>query len=299
MIYTITFNPSLDYVMKSESIKLGCTNRSNGESITVGGKGINVSLVLAEFGLSSTALGFIGGFTGDRLDSMLKSDLVRTDFVRVADGNTRINVKLIDDKMTEINAGGPIVCPNEVDLLLKKIDTIKDGDTIVIAGSVPKGVSDDIYERILSRLEGKNIKSVVDATGKLLLRTLKYKPFLVKPNVDELGDLFFVHITCESDIIKYANELKNMGAQNVLVSMGKDGAMLVDSDGNVRKRKAVGTQAINPVGAGDSMVAGFLAGAEADYDTALAYGIAAGGATACSEGLASKETIDEFLKMVR
>lgn len=299
MIYTITFNPSLDYVMKTNALELGHTNRSYYECVTVGGKGINVSLVLAQLGICSTALGFIGGFTGNQLDIMLKRDLVKTDFVRVANGNTRINVKLIENEMTEINAVGPHVSFDDVELLLTKIDRLQDGDVVVIGGSVPRGVSDDIYEKILVRLDGKKIKAVVDATGKLLLKSLKYKPFLVKPNIDELGDMFGIKIISDSDIVKYAMELKNMGAQNVLVSMGKEGAILVDIDGNVKKRQAVGTTTVNPVGAGDSMVAGFIAGSIVDYDTALDYGVAAGGATACSDGLASKEMIDEFLKMVR
>lgn len=298
MIYTITFNPSLDYVMNTDNLTLGHTNRSNCELITVGGKGVNVSLVLAQFGIESAALGFIGGFTGDQLERMLGNSLVKTDFVRVLGGNTRINVKLIEQQMTEINAGGPFVTEDEVKQLLEKTDALKDGDTIVIAGSAPKNVSDDIYERILERLSDRKIKAVVDATGKLLLKTLKYKPFLIKPNIDELGEMFGTKISCESDILKYASELRAMGAQNVLISMGKDGAILFDENKAVRKRAAVGTKAVNPVGAGDSMVAGFLAGLSVDYDNALAHGIAAGGATACSEGLATKELIDQFLNMM-
>lgn len=298
MIYTITFNPSLDYVMNTDKLTLGHTNRSHRELITVGGKGINVSLVLAQLGIKSVALGFVGGFTGDELERMLANNIIKTDFVRVLGSNTRINVKLIEQQMTEINAGGPFVTEDEVKQLLEKTDALKDGDTIVIAGSAPKNVSDDIYERILERLSDRKIKAVVDATGKLLLKTLKYKPFLIKPNVDELGEMFGTKISCESDILKYASELRAMGAQNVLISMGKDGAILFDENKVVRKRAAVGTKAVNPVGAGDSMVAGFIAGMSVDYDNALAYGIAAGGATACSEGLATKELIDQFLNMM-
>ena len=296
MIYTITFNPSLDYILKVENLALGYTNRCDGENLCVGGKGINVSLILAEFGIESVALGFVGGFTGDKLEAMLANKTIMTDFVHVSGGNTRINVKLVSDEMTEVNASGPDVSDEEVDQLIKKIDNIKDGDTLVIAGSVTKNLSDSIYEKILGRLSDRKIKAVVDATGNLLLRTLKFRPFLVKPNIDELADMFKTEIACESDVVKYALELKNMGAVNVLVSMGKNGAILVDEFGKVLKHKAVGTRVINPVGAGDSMVAGFLAGAQIDYNTALAYGIAAGGATACSEGLANKALIDRFLE---
>jgi len=281
--------------MKTGDLSLGHTNRSLGESISVGGKGINVSLVLAEFGIKSTALGFVGGFTGDQLVKMLDCDSIITDFVRVVGGNTRINVKLIGKEMTEINALGPNISEKEVLVLLEKTDAITDGDTVVIAGSVSKNLPSDIYEKILERLVERNIRIVIDATGELLLKTLKYKPFLIKPNVDELGDIFNTRIDCECDIVRYALELKKMGAVNVLVSMGKDGAVLVDENGEVLKRKAVSITAVNPVGAGDSMVAGFIAGADIDYRTALDYGIAAGGATACSEGLADKETIDKLL----
>ena len=298
MIYTVTFNPSIDYVVKVDNLEFGHTNRSCQEALTVGGKGINVSLVLEQFGISSTALGFIGGFTGDQLENMLRSDLVKSDFVRTCGGNTRINVKIIEKDMTEINACGPTVSADEVNKPLDKIDNIKAGDTLVIAGSVPKGVSDEIYENILSLLEGRGVKTIVDATGKLLMKTLKYRPYLIKPNIDELGAIFGVKIACENDILKYATDLQNMGAQNVLVSMGENGAILLAADGNILKRKAVGTVTVNPVGAGDSMVAGFIAGSSSDYATALEYGIAAGGATACSEGLASKEMIDRFLQMI-
>ena len=298
MIYTITFNPSLDYVMKTQKLEFGHTNRSYQEHITVGGKGINVSLVLAQFGIGSTALGFVGGFTGDQLDRMIKSDLVKTDFVRVANGNTRINVKLIENEMTEINAGGPLIDEKEIETLLGKLDALEDGDTLIIGGSIPKGVTDDIYERILERISGRNVRSVVDAMGALLLGTLKYRPFLIKPNVDELSDIFKAEITCDYDVIKYALKLREMGAENVLVSMGKDGAILIDENGGVTKQGAAKVNAVNPVGAGDSMVAGFIAGAQYDYKSALIYGTAAGGATACSDGLADKATIDELLAQI-
>lgn len=299
MIYTVTFNPSLDYVMKTSSLDIGHTNRSAEEYISVGGKGINVSLVLSELGIESTALGFVGGFTGTQLEQMLERKLVKTDFVRVAGGNTRINVKLIADEMTEVNAAGPFISDEEINALISKTDGLVAGDTLVIAGSVPKNLSDDIYEKILGRIFDRNVKIVVDATGDLLLKTLRFKPFLIKPNVDELGALFGVDIKDEDEIIKYALRLHEMGAQNVLVSMGKEGAILVDSNLAVRKRTAIGCGAVNPVGAGDSMVAGFIAGAKDGYEKALELGIACGGATACSQGLATKDQIDCFLAMMK
>jgi 1-phosphofructokinase len=295
MIYTVTFNPSLDYVMRVNCLNIGETNRAESELITFGGKGINVSLVLSEFGVESTALGFVGGFTGEKLERMLQGGNIKTDFIHVMNGDTRINVKLIDNRMTEINAGGPNVSDEEVFMLFSKIDDIEDGDTLVLAGSVPKNLTNDIYERIFDRIVGRNVKTVVDATGKLLLNTLKFKPFMIKPNVDELGELFGVKITSEGDVVKYARRLKSMGAQNVLVSMGKDGALLVNENGEVLRQKAVGGKPVNSVGAGDSMVAGFIAGSEKDYKTALAYGVAAGGATACSQGLATKGIIDSLI----
>ena len=298
MIYTVTFNPSLDYVMMTDCFTQGCTNRSAEELITVGGKGINVSLVLAELGIKSTMLGFVGGFTGEYLENSLKNELIENKFVRISNGMTRINVKLVGREMTEINAGGPCVSPEEIDKLLLTVDLASEGDVIVLAGSTPKNVSKDIYEKILARLSGKNVKSVVDATGELLLKTLQYNPYLIKPNIDELGDLFDTHITDEKDVVKYAQILKDKGAKNVLVSMGAEGAILVSENGEVIKRKAVGTGAVNPVGAGDSMVAGFLAGSGYGFDVAMDYAIAAGGATACTRGLATKEKIEQFLNMI-
>lgn len=298
MVYTITFNPSIDYVMNTGNLNLGHTNRSISESMSVGGKGINVSLVLAQFGVSSTALGFVGGFTGLQLEKMLADESVQTDFVHLAGGNTRINVKLISDEMTEVNAGGPEVSDDDVQKLLKKTDMIVYGDIVVVAGSVPKNLSDDIYEKILQRLSDRSVKTVVDATGALLIKTLKYRPFLIKPNIDELCDIFNTKISSESDIVEYAIKLQNMGARNVLVSMGKDGAILVADDGTIITQRAAPISAVNPVGAGDSMVAGFIAGSEIDYHTALVYGTAAGGATASLNGLANKQTIDRLLSLI-
>ena len=297
MIYTVTLNPSIDYVVRLESLVTGITNRTTSEEYYFGGKGINVSWVLAELDLESTAFGFVAGFTGDAIEKGIRNDKIITDFIKLEKGISRINVKIKADDETEINCQGPHIDESELERLLNKVDRIKDGDTIVIAGNVPNTMPDDVYERILERIKGKKVRIVVDATKKLLLNSLKYKPFLIKPNRQELSEIFETEISTETDIEKYAKELQKMGAQNVLISLGGDGAMLIDEFGEKHKQGVLKEKVINTVGSGDSMVAGFIAGYEKEhsYPYALKLGSACGNATAFLSGLATKEKINELL----
>lgn len=298
MIYTVTLNPSIDYVVRLESLVTGITNRTTSEEYYFGGKGINVSCVLAELDLESTAFGFVAGFTGDAIEKGIRNDKIITDFIRLEKGISRINVKIKADDETEINCQGPHIEESELERLLNKVDRINDGDTLVIAGNVPNTMPDDVYERILERIKGKNVRIVVDATKKLLLNSLKYKPFLIKPNRQELSEIFETEISTEADIEKYAKELQKMGAQNVLISLGGDGAMLIDEFGEKHKQGVQKEKVINTVGSGDSMVAGFIAGYEKEhsYPYALKLGSACGNATAFLSGLATKEKINELLE---
>ena len=294
MVYTVTLNPALDYVMKLGNLRTDDINRTDGEEIYYGGKGINVSVILTHLGIPNTALGFLGGFTGKKLEEMLKADGINCDFNYLKNGDTRINVKIKADKEIDLNACGPEITKEDMQSFLKKLDGIKDGDYLILAGSIPKTLPDDIYERMLERVSDRNVNCVVDATGDLLKNVLKYKPFLIKPNHHELGDLFSVEIKNDEDIVKYSNKLREMGAKNVLVSMAKDGAMLTDENGNVHKIGNAKGKLVNSVGCGDSMVAGFTAGyiKSADYSYALRLGSACGNATAFSEKLATKEEIE-------
>ena len=297
MIYTVTLNPSIDYVVRLDSLVTGITNRTTSEEYYFGGKGINVSWVLAELDLESTAFGFVAGFTGDAIEKGIRNDKIITDFIKLEKGISRINVKIKADDETEINCQGPHIDESELERLLNKVDRIKDGDTIVIAGNVPNTMPDDVYERILERIKGKKVRIVVDATKKLLLNSLKYKPFLIKPNRQELSEIFETEISTETDIEKYAKELQKRGAQNVLISLGGDGAMLIDEFGQKHKQGVLKEKVINTVGSGDSMVAGFIAGYEKEhsYPYALKLGSACGNATAFLSGLATKEKINELL----
>lgn len=298
MIYTVTLNPSIDYVVRLETLVTGITNRTTSEEYYFGGKGINVSCVLAELDLESTAFGFVAGFTGDAIEKGIRNDKIITDFIRLEKGISRINVKIKANDETEINCQGPHIEESELERLLNKVDRIKDGDTIVIAGNVPNTMPDDVYERILERIKGKKVRIVVDATKKLLLNSLKYKPFLIKPNRQELSEIFETEISTEADIEKYAKELQKMGAQNVLISLGGDGAMLIDEFGEKHKQGVLKEKVVNTVGSGDSMVAGFIAGYEKEhsYPYALKLGSACGNATAFLSGLATKEKINELLE---
>lgn len=298
MIYTVTFNPAIDYIMRTDEFVSGKTNRSFKEEVYYGGKGINVSVVLKELEIDSVALGFVAGFTGDAIEKGIKEKGIETDFVHLNDGLSRINVKIKSDEETELNGQGPDISKEAAEELFSKLDRLNCDDTVILAGSVPQSMPQDTYEKIMRRLSGRGIRFVVDATGKLLLKCIKYKPFLIKPNNHELSEIFGCEIKSEDDIVKYAKELKSMGAVNVLVSLGKDGAVLVDETGDIHREKAVSGNPINSVGAGDSMVAGFLAGyiRENDYQYALKLGIAAGSATAFSEDLAKKEDIMNLMK---
>lgn len=297
MVYTVTFNPAIDYVVHVDEMILGAVNRSKSEELYCGGKGINVSLVLRELGISSKALGFVAGFTGRAIEENLVQCGIETDFVHLKSGCSRINVKLKSGLETEVNGQGPKINEDEIEQLFEKLDMLESGDVLVLAGSVPNSLPADIYEKILKRLSGKNIKTVVDATKDLLMNVLKYKPFLIKPNNHELGELFCTALADTDEIIFYARKLKEMGAVNVLVSMAGDGAVLVDENGCVHTCGACKGMVKNSVGAGDSMVAGFIAGAtKGDYDYALKLGTAAGGATAFSNGLAKSDEIYTLLK---
>lgn len=297
MVYTVTFNPAIDYVVHTGEMKLGATNRSEREEMYFGGKGINVSIVLRELGIDSKALGFTAGFTGEAIEKGLADMGINTDFVRLDSGNSRINVKIKSAEETELNGQGPDIDDKAISALFEKLDRLSDGDTLILAGSIPSSLPSDIYQRILESLSGKKIKAVVDATKDLLLNVLQYKPFLVKPNNHELGEMFGVELKTDEEIEKYARKLQDMGAVNVLISMAGDGAMLIDEYGKMHRCGVCKGTVKNSVGAGDSMVAGFTAGVlSGDYEYALKLGTAAGGATAFSDGLATKEKIAELLK---
>lgn len=302
MVYTVTFNPAIDYVLQIDDLKLGQVNRTKSEDMFFGGKGINVSVVLKELGVPSTAFGFTAGFTGQAIEKGLADMGIDTDFVRLKQGNSRINVKLRSGDETELNAQGPDIDEAALSELFEKLDRLSEGDTLVLAGSIPSTLPLSIYEKILKRLSGKGIRAVVDASGELLLNVLKYRPFLIKPNNFELAQMFDATIKNTDDIAFYAGRLREMGAQNVLVSMAGEGAFLLDENGVSHTIGVCSGKVVNSVGAGDSMVAGFVAGClsapegEAiDYDYALALGTAAGGATAFSKGLAGKEMIERLL----
>ncbi len=295
MIYTVTFNPAVDYVVHLNAFTPGETNRSVSEEVYFGGKGINVSIILAQLGMESTALGFVAGFTGEALEKALVAGGTRTDFIRLPEGMTRINVKMKGDCETEINASGPRIDAASLEKLFAKLEVLQAGDTLVLAGSVPGSLPADIYEQILKKLSGRGIRFVVDATGKLLLNVLKYRPFLIKPNRAELEEICGRKLDTQEKLVEGASELKAMGAQNVLISLGKDGALLLDEHGKVHTHEVLGGKPVNTVGAGDSMVAGFIAGCEKGYEHALLMGVAAGGATACAKGLATREEIFALL----
>lgn len=297
MIYTITFNPALDYFVTVDNFGIGKTNRTQSEYMLPGGKGINVSTVLSHLGIESTALGFVAGFTGEELEKRVRNLGIQADFIRLSKGQSRINVKLLSHEGTEINGIGPEITEKALELLFMKLDELKAGDTLILAGSIPGGVSQGIYRQILQRLENKKVDVVVDATGDLLTQTLAYHPFLVKPNHQELGELFGVELHTRCEVIPYAKELQEMGARNVLVSLAGEGAVLVDEMGMVYESPAPKGVLINGVGAGDSMVAGFLAGyIKNDYREAFYMALAAGSASAFSEYLATKEQIENLRK---
>lgn len=296
MIYTVTLNPALDYVIQVDHFKTGQINRNRTESIYYGGKGINVSCILRELDTESTALGFIAGFTGKALKDGLTSMGIHSDFTEVKTGMTRINVKMKSDEETEINGTGPLITENDFDIFLEKIRNLREGDTLILSGSIPSCMGADTYERIIESLTAK-VSLIVDAEKNLLMKILKYRPFLIKPNNIELGQMFDTVIGSDEEIIYYARKLKELGARNVLVSLAKDGALLVDEQNQIHRMGVAEGTVVNSVGAGDSMVAGFLGGymKTKDYDYALKLGTACGGATAFHSGLATKEEIEEVL----
>ena len=301
MIYTVTFNPSIDYIVRLEDLTVGEINRVNYEQILPGGKGINVSIVLKNLGHDSAALGFLAGFTGVAMQQMLHSFGVKDDFVRLDDGFSRINVKIKAGRETEINGQGPVITEEAQRTLFEKLDRLKSGDTLVLAGSIPNTLPDDIYERIMEHLAGRGIRIVVDATKNLLRRVLKYRPFLIKPNNHELGEMFGVDLKTDDEIVYHAKKLQEEGATNVLISMAGDGAILLTSEGVFYRSTAPKGMLVNSVGAGDSMVAGFLAGfmeSNGDYERAFYMGVATGSASAFSENLATREEALALLKTI-
>lgn len=300
MVYTITFNPSMDYIVTVDDFKLGYTNRTTSEMMLLGGKGINVSSVLNNLGISTTAIYFSAGFVGDEITRLVQENGIKSEEIRLKSGCSRINLKLKSYEGTEINSAGPDITEDDIEELYNRIDSLSDGDFLVLAGSIPKSVPATIYSDIMQHLEGRGVKVVVDSTGDILVNSLKYRPFLVKPNKHELGDIFNVELSTTEEVISYAKKLREMGAENVIVSMAGDGAVFVSSDDHVYNMPAPQGKLINGVGAGDSMVAGFLAGIieKADLEYAFKMGISAGSASAFSELLATKEEILKIYEML-
>lgn len=297
MIYTVTFNPSLDYIVSVRNFEEGSVNRVSDEMILPGGKGINVSIVLNNLGMESHLLGFIAGFTGKEIERMVSDDGCISEFIKVDNGFSRINVKMRSEKESEINGIGPAISNSEMTQLLDKLDKLKEGDVMVLAGSIPASIPDTIYYDIMKMLSDRKIMIVVDATKDLLLNVLPLHPFLIKPNKQELAEMMNLENLSKEDIVKNAFELQKRGARNVLVSMAGEGAILVTEDGNVYSSAAHKGNVVNSVGAGDSMVAGFIYGylKNKDYKEAFETGLCAGSASAFSENLATKEQVEELL----
>lgn len=300
MVYTVTFNPSLDYVVQVKNFRGDAVNRTTSEAVYAGGKGNNVAVVISNLGIKSRALGFRAGFTGAAMEQLLRDYGCDTDFIPLDEGMTRINVKVKAEEEFEINGQGPKIPEQKIEQLLEKTDALGKEDVLVLSGSIPNTLPDDMYEQIMNRLDGRGVRIAVDATQDLLLKVLKYHPFLIKPNNHELGEMFGVTLTSDEEIIAYAKKLQDMGAANVLVSMAGDGAILVDENGNVYKRLPPKGEVVNSVGAGDSMVAGFLAGCltSGSYEQALLLGTAAGSATAFTSWLAGRDEIERLLSKI-
>lgn len=293
MIYTVTFNPALDYILELDKLEIGKIQKSKTELILPGGKGINVSTVLTNLEIDNIALGYKAGFVGAELERLLRNMKVKTDFIDLEEGNSRINVKISGEEETAINTNGPQISENKILELLEKLKTLNENDYLILSGSIPSSIKDDIYEKICSIVKKQNVKIVVDATKNLLVQALKYNPFLIKPNNEELGEIFGVEIHTKEDAYLYGKKLKEMGAQNVLVSMGKTGAALIDEAGQEYFLKSPEGKRVNTVGSGDSMVAGFIAGflKYNNYNDALRMGVSAGSASALSKYLATKEEV--------
>ena len=300
MIYTVTLNPSIDYVIKLEHLNTGHVNRVNSENVYPGGKGINVSRILKTLGNDNVATGFVSGFTGDFIRNTLCELDVKSDFIQLDNGFTRINVKIKSDEETEINGGGPHISDEKLKELFDKLSKLNENDILILAGSIPSTLSEDLYEKIMNHVKKNKVKVVVDATKNLLLNVLKYNPFLIKPNNHELEEMFNVKLNNMDDIMTYAKKLQEMGARNVLISMGKDGAILVTENNEVFISNVAKGKVVNSVGAGDSMVAGFISGYlnSNSYEDALKLGSASGSATAFSSDLATKEFIDKLIKEI-
>ena len=298
MIYTVTFNPSLDYIVSVKDFETGRVNRTSSEIMFPGGKGINVSIVLKNLGYDSIALGFTAGFVGEEIIKRLRKLGVKNDFISVDSGMSRINVKIRSNEESEINGQGPEITQENIKLLYEKLDMLQSGDVLVLAGSIPNVMPQSIYMDIMKHLEKKNIRIVVDATKALLMNVVPHHPFLIKPNNHELGEMFGVTITDKKDVVTYARKLKDMGAENVLISMAGEGAVLLAGDGHVYESEAPKGKVVNSVGAGDSMVAGFLSGyiATGDYKEAFRYGLCTGSASAFSENLATKGEVESLIK---
>ncbi len=300
MIYTVTFNPSLDYIVGVDNFRLGATNRTSYEQMLAGGKGINVSYVLKNLGFESTALGFLAGFVGEELKRRIVADGINADFLMLEDGISRINVKFKSIDGTEINGMGPDIAADKVEALRDKINSLKAGDILILAGSIPQSMPDTIYMDIMADLQGRGVDIVVDATRDLLMNVLSYKPFLIKPNNHELGEIFGVELSTREEVVPYAKKLQEKGARNVLVSMAGEGAVLIDENGCEHMSDAPKGKVVNAVGAGDSMVAGFVAGylEKKNYEYAFHKGLAAGSASAFSEQLATKAEVEALLDKI-
>ena len=300
MIYTVTFNPSLDYIVSVPDFQTGLTNRTESELLLPGGKGINVSTVLRNLGIENTALGFVAGFTGDEVVRRLESLGVRNGFIRIEEGFTRINLKLKSIDGTEINGQGPEIGTDKAELLMRQLETLGSGDVLFLSGSIPASMPDDTYRSIMERLDGRGVQIAVDATQSLLLNVLEYHPFLIKPNNHELGEIFGVSLNKRDEVIPYGKKLQEAGAQNVLVSLAGEGAVLIAADGSIHETPAPKGRLVNAVGAGDSMVAGFMAGwlEKQDYRHAFYMGVAAGSASAFSENLATREEIEAVYRKI-
>ena len=300
MIYTVTFNPSLDYIVSVKDFKLGLTNRTDSELMLPGGKGINVSIVLKNLGIDNTALGFVAGFTGEEVVKRLEKFGVKNGFLEIPEGFTRINVKLKSIDGTEINGQGPSISEEKIEQLMTRLDEMGEGDVLFLSGSIPASMPDDTYQKIMERLKGKGVLISVDATQELLLKVLPYHPFLIKPNNHELGEIFSVELKTRESVVPYGKKLQEMGAENVLISMAGEGAVLIASDGQIYDAPAPKGTLKNGVGAGDSMVAGFMAGymEKQDYEYAFHMGIAAGSASAFSENLATREEIEAVYQQI-
>ncbi len=295
MIYTVTFNPAIDYAIGVENLQLGMTNRASYEQLLPGGKGLNVSTILNNLGIENTALGFIAGFTGKEIKRSFEAQGGKSDFIELKNGLSRINVKIKSDKETEINAVGPVIDETAVAELLEKLNTLKNGDTLILAGSIPSSLPDSLYSDIMKMLADRDIMIAVDATKDLLINVLEHKPFLIKPNNHELGEIFGVTLKTRAEVVPYAKKLQEKGAKNVLISMAGEGAVLITETGDVLMSEAPKGTVKNSVGAGDSMVAGFVAGwyEKHDYKRAFKMGLSAGSASAFSEMLATKPEIEQ------